>query len=78
MSQHFSRRRKWEGNRVFKLEVGKASSRDRKTSVFATERTEGMRVLTWLRGEERPCPSQPLGCTDNADLYSKSIVNTVI
>lgn len=48
-----------------------ASSRNRKTSVVATERTEVMGVLLWLRGKESPNSSMTLGYTEGADLYER-------
>lgn len=51
-----------------------ASSRNRKASVAATERTEDRKVLILPRGKERPTHSMPLGhVVDDADIYLKSI-----
>lgn len=56
------------------MEGSTASFRNRKTSVVATERTEAMGLLIWLRGKERPYHSTPLGHPEDADLYPKSVV----
>lgn len=48
-----------------------ASSMNRKASVVATEATEDMRGLIWLRGKEKSNHTMPLGHMEDTDLYLK-------
>lgn len=62
------------GRQSLQVEGSMASSRDRKASVAATERTEDRRMLILPRGSERLNHSMPLGhVVDDADIYPKSI-----